>query len=87
MVAIISRDEDRQFQPPQAGVLLFDGILDANIVFDVEWDRVQSGRPVREKVTVLDLSDIEGFIREAGFPEDCPVTITPRKQWTYRRRT
>lgn len=87
MVAIISRDEDLRPQPPQAGVLFFDGVLDDDIVFDVKWDRIQGGRLVRERVTVLDLSDIEGFIREAGFPEDCPITITPRKQWTYRRRT
>lgn len=86
MVAIISRDEDRQFQAPQAGVLFFDGVIDDNLVFDMEWDSAQGGRTVREKVTVYDLADIEGFIMAAKFPEDCPITITPRKQWTYRRR-
>lgn len=86
MVAIISRDEDRQFQPPQAGVLIFDRIIDADLVFDVEWNRAQGGRIVRETVTVCDLADIEGFIMAAKFPADCPITITPREQLTYRRK-
>ena len=84
MVAIISRDEDRRPQPPQAGVLFFDGILDNDTVFDVDWDRTQGGQVVRETVTVCDLADIDSFIREAGFPGGCSITITPRKQWTYR---